>query len=489
MVLISEFPHKVLPTSFIKKDDIMNNTEKLNTDKAIVVRANKLIESRHKMSMQERRFIFWNIAQVSREDTSFKPYVISVQEYFDVLGLKKTGDAYMIIKRMHDRLTQRNIGIEYIDKKGKPAFIYYPWFSKLHYEDGKIYSQLNLELKPLLLELKKEFTTIQFEHAMILDGYYAGRMYDLLAQYKKIGQRIIKIDFIKDRFQILDKYKLFKDFRIWVIEKPIAEINEKTDLQVSYKWIKKGRTNVAIDFKIGTSKPTVTLKDNREEQDEKSKKIYNRLVRVGVVSNVARNLMAEYSNTRICWHIDEYEKKKKKGKDLDVGWIVTGIKIDYRPQKSMFDDEIKQKLELRNVHNKHCQDLERLKAIISDIEKSKRISDIQKINDIYDKKSEQDQQDIEESFFKKLLDIYPDEEGGENFIVSDFRARKWKSLLCVAEMRQYWYEYNMDGFDDIADIAESKGIDYRRTLSEITKLKEKISDYVMSQKLQKDDDL
>ena len=72
---------------------------------SLVVRHNRLIESRHKMTMAERRFILWNIAQINKEDTSFRPFEISVRDYFDVIGLRQISNPYEIVRKMHDRLT------------------------------------------------------------------------------------------------------------------------------------------------------------------------------------------------------------------------------------------------------------------------------------------------------------------------------------------------------------------------------------------------
>ena len=474
-----------------KLNSYFNNIGIMMTDKIIetgldsphenlVIRANKLIESRHKMTMAERRFILWNIAQIDKQDTSFKPYEIGVREYFDVMGLKQISNPYEVVKKMHDRLTRRNIGIEYTDEKGKSAFSYYPWFSRLDYRNGKIYSLINLELKPFLLELKEQFTSIHLEQAMILDGYYAGRMYDLLAQYRMIGSRILTIDFIKDRFDLIGKYRYFKDFRKHVIDHSVNEINEKTDLEVSYELIKEGRKYTGFEFRIGQSKPTVTLKDNREEQSEKTKKIFNKLVRIGILTEKARSIISQYSDERICWHLDAYQKKKGAGEDISAGWLIKGIEVDYRPRKTQFDQALKVKKEHHEIHKQNKAEYERLKSVISDVERLKRISDLKTIETLYSQVSEAEKQRIETEFIKILAidnaDTAEDSDIG-NWVIDDFRKNKWKSLACIAEMRQYWYQYGFSNFTDIADIAMENGIDYRKVIKKISELKQEISDY------------
>ena len=46
------------------------------------------------------------------------------------------------------------------------------------------------------------------------------------------------------------KYDRWVDFRRYVLDKIVAEINENTDLQLEYETIKKGRPIVGVNFKL-----------------------------------------------------------------------------------------------------------------------------------------------------------------------------------------------------------------------------------------------
>jgi len=441
-----------------------------NDKPSLVVRHNKIIESRHKMTTAERRFVLWNIAKINRDDTSFKPFEIGVRDYFDMIGLKQTSNPYEVVKNMHDRLTQRNIGIEYKDKHGKTAFAYYPWFSELIYENGRISSLLNLKLVPFLLQLKEQFTTIALEQAMILDGFYTGRVYDLLVQYKAIGSRKLTAEFLRDRFQITDKYKQFRDLRLYVIDPALKEINEKTDLHIYYDLMKEGRRFTGFDFKISASKPTVTLANNREEQDEETKRLFKRLMRLGIQEDSARNLIAKYSDDRISWHITEYEKRRKSKngskKNVQVGWLVDGIKTDYRPQQTLFDKEQQNHVHQSKTQRHLKEELEHLDVIRIKLEKEKRIADLVVINDLYKSLPESEKFRIETNFIQSLE---------EEFQKEDFAKKRWKSLVCTGEMRRFWYQYNPTMFIDIADIALKEGHDWRALLNRIIDIKKKTS--------------
>ena len=428
-----------------------------------VVRHNRLIESRHRMTMSERRFILWNIAQISKDDSSFRPYEISVRDYFDVIGLQQISNPYEVVRKMHDRLTSRNVGIEYTDQKGRPAFVYMPWFSELEYRDGKIFSLLNFKLVPYLLQLKQDFTSIALEQAMILDGFYTGRMFDLLSQYLAVGRRRLTAEFIRERFNIQDKYPYFKDLRARIVDPAVKEINAKTHLDVSYQIVREGRRHVGFDFTISRSEATVTLEDNREEAFDKSRKLFRRLMSHGVKEAMARRLFSWFDDDRIAWHINHFEQRLKKGKETGAGWLVSAIREDYRPQDSLADLERQERTRARQVQKRLEEELESLENIRMDLDRIKRMTDLAVIKKLYKTIDQTEKRRIEKGFVKVL--------GDDKYKVADFRQNGWDALSCLIEMRRFWYEYNYTLFTDIADIADEEGYDYRSLIGRIEEIR------------------
>lgn len=61
-------------------------------------------------------------------------------------------------------------------------------------------------------------------------------------------QRVIPVKDLREKLGILTKYPKFSDFRRRVILPAIKIINAKTDIQVTWEPIKKGRTIEAISF-------------------------------------------------------------------------------------------------------------------------------------------------------------------------------------------------------------------------------------------------
>ena len=55
--------------------------------------------------------------------------------------------------------------------------------------------------------------------------------------------------------QDVKSYHRFPDFRRYVIEIAMREINEMTDLQISYETMTKGRKVIKIKFVLSTKSP------------------------------------------------------------------------------------------------------------------------------------------------------------------------------------------------------------------------------------------
>ncbi len=92
-----------------------------------------------------------------------------------------------------------------------------------------------------------------------LTSKYSIPLYELLTDYKNIFRLRISIGILKNLLNVSpEKYKHFNLFREKVIDVAVTEINEKTDLEISYSLEKSGRSYSYIIFDIKS-------KDNKIE--------------------------------------------------------------------------------------------------------------------------------------------------------------------------------------------------------------------------------
>lgn len=243
--------------------------QKNNT--SIVVQSNKLVESHYKQeyTIQEQRTILWALSEIHKEDYIYhknkelKEIKITAFDYAKLMGIH-VKNVYRDAKKIGDALMQKVLKIE-----EENEWLLVHWVSSMEYKDGIITIDIHPKLIPYLIDLKEKFTAFKLENILYLNSSHAIKIYQILTQYKSIGERTISIDNLRSSLGI-DKLKTYLSYgaikqRILEISK--KEINEKTDLTVSYKEIKESRKVVAIKFKI-------TKKQTQEEQAKKIFKDY-----------------------------------------------------------------------------------------------------------------------------------------------------------------------------------------------------------------------
>lgn len=135
-----------------------------------------------------------------------------------------------------------------------------PWFSYFEYDNGVITCRFDKALKPYLLEIKERFVISDLRMLLPMRSSYSKRIYMMLKEYEKIGERTFKVselqDLLKSPKSHLDRYNKFKSA---VLEQAVKDINKYTDLEVNFTEIKLGRKVNKVKYTIG--KNTVSLKD------------------------------------------------------------------------------------------------------------------------------------------------------------------------------------------------------------------------------------
>ena len=109
---------------------------------------------------------------------------------------------------------------------------------------------------PHLFDLKDNFTSYGLAAALRLTSKYAKRIYPLCSQWKDLGEtKKYDLQDLKEMLGLIDdkgneKLKEFTDFRKNVLDTAVKQINEHTELHVSYKLEKSGRAYKNIIFTV-----------------------------------------------------------------------------------------------------------------------------------------------------------------------------------------------------------------------------------------------
>ena len=224
--------------------------------KAVANIHNNLIQARHKLTLEEIRLMDTIISFIQPDDEEFKRYKIPVSIFKEFYGTHRK-DIYNVVKRAVEGLLSKPIKIEGKNEKGKRIFEMFNFISYGRYEEGEgsFYIEIDRNFKPYLLQLKEFFTKIPIKYTYVLRSRYAIRLYELLKQYESTGFRVDSIDELKEMLGVeKNEYPRFDNFDRRVLKKAVEEINEKTDLEVSYRKKKTGRKITHIEFEIHSKK-------------------------------------------------------------------------------------------------------------------------------------------------------------------------------------------------------------------------------------------
>lgn len=227
----------------------------------LVVKSNQVIEASYRLSVIEQRVVLSAIAKIPKmcEVSDEEIYTVSVQD-LQALGVhEKT--AYRDLKEAVNRLYERSISLDIDDK-----LIKIRWVQRIEFTDnqGTIALRFSKDILPFISNVKANFTQYMLSEVAKMQGAYSVRIYELLTQYKSVGERSIAIDDLRLMLDLGSRYKTTGNLIAWVIDPSIKEINEQTDLKVTAESQKTGRKFTHIKFTIKQKKQPKILDQKRD---------------------------------------------------------------------------------------------------------------------------------------------------------------------------------------------------------------------------------
>ncbi|EFC1623626.1 replication initiation protein [Proteus mirabilis] len=222
-------------------------------EKLIAVKSNALVEASYKLTLQEQRLLLMCIGRLNpRADVLEKNFQITARDFYQAFPDIGLSNAERRLQEAIDRLGERWILINWKNKKEEIRWIQ----RKARYfeGEGKIEITFSDSIMPYLTQLQEQFTQITIKNISALKRTYSIRIYELLMQFKSIGDRIIDINDFRSMLGVEEKYRDFPILNRAVIKPAIKELNEKSDLAVTVDTVKQGRKVVALHFRFTEDK-------------------------------------------------------------------------------------------------------------------------------------------------------------------------------------------------------------------------------------------
>lgn len=220
---------------------------------AQVRKANALIEASYRLSLYEQRIILICLGQVSPDAplTDQQMYTVTAQDLAELTDVS-LGSAYENLREAAERLFDRRITLDYEPNGGGKIdnVRVARWTQEVIYQRGSgcIALRFSTPLIPYLSQLTKQFTRYALSDVAKMNSPYAIRLYELLWQWKGIGARELEIAWLRNALELGDAYPSIKDFKRWVLDPSVAQINELTPLSVAWTQRKTGRVVTHLMF-------------------------------------------------------------------------------------------------------------------------------------------------------------------------------------------------------------------------------------------------
>lgn len=223
------------------------------TKQLIVKKDNALINAAYTLTLQEQRLLLLASAKAGGEKIALQGLKLQALEYAESFNVS-SGAAYKALKEAADSLFERRVTFHEGEKKTLSR-----WVSHVTYEEGCIEIAFAPKVQPLLCELKNKFTMYALERVADLSSVHAVRLYELLIAWRSTCKTpVFELADFRQRLGIeAAEYPRMTDFKRRVLDPALAQINEHTDINVSYEQHKRGRSIVGFSFTFTTKPHTV----------------------------------------------------------------------------------------------------------------------------------------------------------------------------------------------------------------------------------------
>ena len=234
----------------IQKGGFMGNKQmQITTERDYkVVKANEIIQkAKFDLTLLEQKTFCYAVSKIKPTDTKETKYVFSINEYCDVCGINRnSGKTIEEVKEALKRLRDKSFYL--VENDGSYCLI--GWLSKVHIspKSGKIEIKFDEDMQKYLMGLYNNYTQYSLLCVLPMRSAYSIRLYELLKSYVGLKKKEIEFDIDDLKIKLNAPYVNFKDFRRFSLEPATREINQYTDIEISWEPIKQGRKVIAVKF-------------------------------------------------------------------------------------------------------------------------------------------------------------------------------------------------------------------------------------------------
>lgn len=198
--------------------------------------------------------LYYIAAMVKDNEKTYDQYIFDIKVFKDAIG-SNSNAIYEQVREAVEIIQANKMRLKTPKGILQSAIISHAYTNP---NSGIIEMTLDKEIKPYFYELKQQigYTSGLFDILPAMRKPASIRLYLLLKSWQFTKKSLnMSIEAVHEFLNTTDKYSRFYDFEKYVLKAAVDEINaidkdgqKKTDMTVSYKKIKKGRSVAFIEF-------------------------------------------------------------------------------------------------------------------------------------------------------------------------------------------------------------------------------------------------
>jgi len=231
------------------KNLLDEDQKQFNQYTSIVKKSNIAIrKARYSLSLQQQKVLCYLISELKETDTHETEKIFDIKAFYDFMEVNNKD--YDKVRVCLKALSDKSWWVKAEDDSD--ILVRFLNTVRTDKRTSRVRIKFHEDMLPFLQHLKTEYTRYKLWYIMTMRSEYSIRLYELLKSVA--GKQIwnFKIEELKKIF-MCENYKQFGHLKARVIDPAVAEINEKTDINVTYelgKYSDSGKAYTDIEFTI-----------------------------------------------------------------------------------------------------------------------------------------------------------------------------------------------------------------------------------------------
>lgn len=239
-----------------------------------VVMQNRITQAFREMSIDEKRLIILASPIVRLSKATEQTAIEILASDFASFAELDSKSAYKQMKAASKKLMKRTF--MYDDKNDIETEV--QWVIRSKYQSGYVTVFFTDEVIELLkiFDEANPYTKYLKQDILSLKLTYSIDLYHLAKKHQKMGGFTMSLDAYRQELGTPKSYKRINNLKDNAVDSPIKEINDKTDINITYENVKRGKEVVGLKFTVKT-KPRLRIKEAVVDQNSHNAKEANTL--------------------------------------------------------------------------------------------------------------------------------------------------------------------------------------------------------------------